>query len=286
MANNNQGQAANNLAARVYSNPQATNWMQNGSPGTATLVNMGDMFAGPKYANTSSLQGIAEASAGFPQSKMQQMWDTNAAKATYDYLQPEQKAIVNAYATSILGHSKFNDATANSYYQKAIDGAAQEGVIFGNNIDVWSYMGRKVQSYLDGGGSLSGSGGSGGGGGGGGGGGPSTTTQYNLTNKTDATMLVDQALTQYLGREATPKEREKFWSTLNNAQMKNPNVAHSSGGANPTVTQSGGLNTQQAAKEFAMSRKDAAEYMANTQYTDWLMEMASADPTEGMASGL
>ena len=70
------------------------------------------------------------------------------------------------------------------------------------------------------------------------------------------------------------------------AQMENPTVTHSTGGPNPTVTQMGGMNPQQAAKEFALSRKDAAEYMANTQYTDWLLEKAANDPTEGIESGL
>ena len=101
----------------------------------------------------------------------------------------------------------------------------------------------------------------------------------NLTNPSDAKLLVDQALTQYLGRQATEEESTQFHALLNQAETRNPQVA------TPT-SRSGGLNPQQAAKEYAMSQGDAAEFAANTQYMDWLMAKITKDTTEGVASGL
>lgn len=101
----------------------------------------------------------------------------------------------------------------------------------------------------------------------------------SLSNPQDARVLVDNALTEYLGRAATEEESAQFLKVLNAQERANPNV-------NTPGSQSGGVNREQIAKEFGRSRKDAAEFMADTQYMDWFMNKIAADPTEEIASGL
>ncbi len=251
----------------------------------ATHVNMGETAMRRTYVPMSGNQ--TQNTAYGNARRATQMWTVDAANGLYDYLPAPMKQLVFDYTAARLGHSKFNDDTMRSYYNKAIQGAAQEALVMGGDpIDLPTYMSNYVEKFIAGGGSLDGGSGGSGGGGGGAGGGPSTTVQLNLTNQSDAAMLVDQALTQYLGREATAQEKEKFWGVLNGAEQRNPNVSQNSGGQNQSIVNSGGVNPQQAAKEFAQSRKGAAEYMANTQYADWLFEKIAADPTEGIASGL
>lgn len=112
-----------------------------------------------------------------------------------------------------------------------------------------------------------------------GGGSGGVSTVVNLTNPDDARVFVDNALKTYLGRAATEEESETFLSTLNKVERKNPIVSTPS-------SRSGGTNPQLVAQEFARSREDAAEFLASTQYTDWMMEAVRSDTTEGLASGL
>ena len=113
----------------------------------------------------------------------------------------------------------------------------------------------------------------------GGGGGGGSSTVVNLTSPDDARVFVDNALKTYLGRAATKEESETFLSTLNRVERENPIVS------TPT-SRSGGANRELVAQEFGRSRDDAAEFLAATQYTDWMMEAVRSDTTEGLASGL
>lgn len=233
----------------------------------------------PMTGNPTTVAAYARGNVG------QTMMNPDSAAALWPWLDPQLKARAYVAAARVYAHDKSPDITVAALYKDAVTGSMQSSLILGRPVSVWEQlqvMGDSAEQMR----AAAGIGGSGGGGGGGAGGGPSTTVQYNLSSESDAAVLVDQALNQYLGRQATPKERDKFWGVLTKAQMRNPNVSQSSGGQNPSVVQSGGLNASQAAKEFALSRKDAAEYMANTQYTDWLLEKAANDQTEGIASGL
>lgn len=277
---NNQAATASQWGA-FYQRGAANSQAYPGTPQsqfTASVVNMGDWFARRGYTP------MSQTYIGRPNvDRSAQMWDVNAAKVYYNSAPPELQSLARDYAISQLGHTKVNEATVASYYEKAVDGAARESMVSGGDpISVWDYMARSVQKFVTSGGALSGSGS----GSGGSGGGPSSNTQIQLTNESDAAVLVDQALNSYLDRQATDGEREQFWSMLNKRQSANPTVTRNSGGTNNSSVTTGGLNPQQAAKEFALSRDDAAEYMANTQYTDWLMEKVASDPTEGIASGL
>jgi hypothetical protein len=114
---------------------------------------------------------------------------------------------------------------------------------------------------------------------GGGGGGASSRTIVDLTNPMDAEVLVDNALTQYLGRQANRDELENFIATLNKVERRNPVTVTQSG-------RSGGVNQQIVAEEFAQAQPLAAETAAATQYMGWLVEALREDESGGIQSGL
>lgn len=109
----------------------------------------------------------------------------------------------------------------------------------------------------------------GGGYGGGGGGGTTTVVTTNVTSKSAAQRLVNQALTGYLGREATGEERRNFLKALNEAERDNPTVQTISmeGNTQSQVVEQG-LDVGQFAQTYAESRPDYAEYRAATDLMD------------------
>lgn len=108
-----------------------------------------------------------------------------------------------------------------------------------------------------------------GGGGGGGGGGTTTVVTTNVTSKSAAQRLVNQALAGYLGREATGEERRRFLEALNQAERDNPTVQTiSMDGNTQTQVIEQGLDVGQFAQTYAESRPDYAEYRAATDLMD------------------
>ena len=212
------------------------------------------------------------------------MWGMDKAKAYYTVMDPEYRAKAEAYAAWRAGGTPQPDWTVQSQYEDALLQANYMSKVTGTLTSPWDIMAMRMAQSEAPYGDRSGSGG---GGGGGGYSGPVTSTQVQLSSASDAEYLVDQALTNYLGRQADEQERENFWALLKKGQAANPTttVTTPGVGSSSSVT-TGGFNEQQAATEFALSQKDSAEYMANTQYMDWLMESVSQDPTEGIASGL
>lgn len=124
------------------------------------------------------------------------------------------------------------------------------------------------------------------GGRGGGSRGPTRTEVINLTNPSDARVLVDNALTQYLGRRATQEESRTFLKTLNKLERKSPQISVESGDQTRKVVQEGGLNQELVAREFAESREDAAEFMVQSQYMNWFTDLLARDPAGRLTSGL
>jgi hypothetical protein len=109
------------------------------------------------------------------------------------------------------------------------------------------------------------------------------TYSIDLTTETDARAIVDNALNNFLGRDATAKERQKFWQQLNKAETANPSVATPQGQAG--VVRSGGFSATSAAvaaEDFAKSRDDYAEIQASTTVLDWMTESIMKDQTEGL----
>lgn len=102
----------------------------------------------------------------------------------------------------------------------------------------------------------------------GGGGSYGTTTSVSLTTPQQARALADQALMAYLGRAAKPEERSAFLSALNEAERNNPVTVTMSGSSR---TQSGGLDAQQFAAEWAQEQEGSGEYQAATKYMDYFI---------------
>lgn len=123
-------------------------------------------------------------------------------------------------------------------------------------------------------------------GGGGGGSQAFTNSTVQFTTKTDARSIVDNALNQWLGRDATPKERQKFWEKLNKAEAASPQVDSGVAGPGGTSrTVKGGFSSASAgilAEDFAKSRDEYAETQASTTVLDWMTESIMKDQTEGL----
>jgi len=107
--------------------------------------------------------------------------------------------------------------------------------------------------------------------GGGGVGGPSTsivrTTQ--ITTPDGAKRLVNQAMTSFLGREATKDEIDAFTKLLNEEERANPTVQTMTSTPSGSVmeqsqTIEGGFDQAQFTADYAQSRPDYAEYRAAT----------------------
>jgi len=90
-------------------------------------------------------------------------------------------------------------------------------------------------------------------------------TRYtiNLTNESDAEVLVNGSLNTYLGRDATDEELDNFYTTLNKKQRKNPTKTVTSGRRTET---SGGINKELEAQKFAETREDYADVQAQTTF--------------------
>lgn len=115
------------------------------------------------------------------------------------------------------------------------------------------------------------------GGGDGGSGGPRTVRQrtFNLTSPQDAKGLINNVLTQHLGRRPTDEEYEAFTSTLNAAERANPTttIVNYDEDGNSTSTTTGGLNASGAStllEDEARALPDYAETQAAMFYANVL----------------
>lgn len=138
-------------------------------------------------------------------------------------------------------------------------------------LDQWQKGGlpENLKRYLDG------SGGSGG---------PfsTTTRSVSLTNEGTARQLVNNALTKYLGREATVSENRAFLQALNVQEKMNPSVSVVKGsttGRNTDQTQmtTGGFDRNDFADRFAKSQQGYAEYQTATTYLDAFINALESD---------
>ena len=153
------------------------------------------------------------------------------------------RAVSNYYNREITDMSY-----GKGFIMDAVQSASANGESAWDIIRLWASMGR-------GAGSPDGRGPGGGGGGGGGG----TSSRVTLTNEDQAKALIDQAMSQALGRGATEKERADFLKSLNSAERNNPYVQSISGS---TVTTTGGVDPQMQALEYAEAQQGSAEFKA------------------------
>jgi hypothetical protein len=113
---------------------------------------------------------------------------------------------------------------------------------------------------------------------GGGGDGPKTqtSTSVNLTDPKTAKGLINNAMTQALGRAATEEEIAEFVDALHAQQYANPQTStstYNADGSQVSTTSSGGVDAGQIALEAAQSEDDYAEVQAGTTYFNALMSM-------------
>lgn len=107
----------------------------------------------------------------------------------------------------------------------------------------------------------------------GGGSGGGSASVVNLTNQFDAEVLVNNALNQYLGRDATEQEVDEFYKKLNRQERNNPRVATPGGSG-------GGFNSQLFAEEFAQQDSEYADVTA-----DVTLKNLMSDAIRGRMSG-
>ena len=101
----------------------------------------------------------------------------------------------------------------------------------------------------------------------------SVSKSVTLTNESTARGLIDQTLSQYLGRSATPKEQDAFFKALNVQQKQNPTItrqtASSGGGSSSLVSNTvGGFDPSTFAKEYAAGQEGVGEFQAATSLLD------------------
>ena len=101
-----------------------------------------------------------------------------------------------------------------------------------------------------------------------------TTTTTAQTPATSAVAIADQALSQYLGRAATAKERAAWIQQLTQAEKASPVVTKRTGigTGNEKVTQTGGVDASQLAADWAKSQQGAGEYAAATKYLNTFLQ--------------
>lgn len=200
------------------------------------------------------------------------MFPIERAVQEYYFLDDEQYAELVNLTSQLIGYdARKSPQNIMAKWQQGVTGAAAYSKATNRNVSPFGFLRMEAERQQ-----RLGFGMPGGGGGGGGGG---SRAIVNLTNAANAEVLVTNALKGVLGRAATDKEVKQFLRTLNREERRNP-VVSTSGGS------SGGTNPELVAQEFARSRPDAAEYLANTQYTDWLQELLSQEPMGGIESGL
>lgn len=103
-----------------------------------------------------------------------------------------------------------------------------------------------------------------------------------LTNPSQAKTLVNNALSQYLGRAATQKEQQAFLAALNAEERKSPSVTsgtqtQTAGGSSTKGVTTGGMSSAQFAQDWALKQQGAGEHVAATTYLDTFLS-ALANP--------
>lgn len=241
---------------------------QVGGLGFPMDVSDGYVYMGPDYEDDIKPGTYVGSTVGSDRQRTA-MFPVDRAVQEYYYLDDMQFAELITQTSRIIQYdARKNPSMLRSTWEQAVTGAAAYNQATNRQISPFGWL--KMQAdRMERAGVVAG--------GGGGGAGPRSIV--NLTNAADAQVLVDNALQQYLGRAATPKERRQFLNTLNQVERDNP-VISSPGGTR------GGTNPSLVAQQFARSRPDAAEYLANTQYTSWLQELLGQEPMGGIESGL
>lgn len=157
-------------------------------------------------------------------------------------------------------------------WEKAVNAASEQLLLTGRQVSPFGIFEEAIAAEAAMNAESKSNGYSGGGGGGFGGGGGTATIR--LTSRTDALVILNQAMQQFLGRKASPQELEKFVKALNSQERANPITQEFQG---DTVIQAGGFNPQTFAEEFALAKDGSAEYQAATSFLDAFMSVLDGD---------
>lgn len=111
--------------------------------------------------------------------------------------------------------------------------------------------------------------------------GSTTSTTTSLTGRGGAAIYATNAAREYLGRNPTKKEIDKFTNALNAAERAAPTVTTTTpqtGGGTSTFTTTGGVSGQIEAEEFMRRQPGAGSYQIATNYFDAFIR-AIGNPT-------
>ena len=191
----------------------------------------------------------------------------NDARYMLDTLAPDRKETIYGAMDAYYGKGRWDKTYIPKIWERAINVSANS-VKYGRPgeeltpIDAFVLIAREDAAGMR----ASGQGGAGYGG-------TSVSSTVQLTNPQNARTLVNNALTQYLGRRASPKEATAFYKALNAQQEANPLVTTttrggSSAAAVSRTVQEGGFDPSTFADDYARGMEGSAEFQAATTLLD------------------
>lgn len=205
--------------------------------------------------------------------------DVGTVKKYIDILPPDKMDYLVKTMDETYGKGKWKYSDLVSGWGDAADMSASYKSINGSFVSVFDTFGRLAQMRASNGLTMGGKTV-----GGGAGGGPSYAkqTSIRLTDPTTARGLVDSALNNYLGRNATEKEREAFRKALNMKEQAAPTVTEQvttptgKRSSSTMSTTTGGFDPATFAKEYAAGVEGAGEFQAATSLLDSFIQAIGA----------
>jgi len=198
-----------------------------------------------------------------------QQWNISTAKNSFSILPQSFTAPLIAAMDKAYGKGNYTHQDLIKGWQSAVDQSAQRLQVYGQQItpdQIFTRMlGNLAANGLTAGGTAIGNGA----------GGTSRATQksVNLTDPSTARGLIDNALSQHLGRQANPQEQAAFLKALNVQQQASPTITEqttTTSGRNSSSTSqtTGGFNASTFADEYAAGQQGAGEFQAATTLLD------------------
>lgn len=175
----------------------------------------------------------------------------------FELLSNGEQQLLFQMMDSYIGPGKWNPQNITADWTRAVDIAAQAYSQSGIRIspfEVFQNTAAQYAAYLRRTGQSPG-----------GGGGSATVSSVSLTNEGDARTVLNQAMTAYLGRQASSDEIDEFVAKLNEQERANPVVQTQS---ESSVVRTGGFNPSTFAEDFARSQEGSAEFTAATSLLD------------------
>ena len=108
-----------------------------------------------------------------------------------------------------------------------------------------------------------------------------SSTRIDLSGRGQSDVYATNAAREYLGRNPTEKEKQKFLSALNAAERSAPAVTTTTPlaeGGTSTVSTGGGVSGQVTAEEFMRRQPGSGSYQIATNYFDAFIK-AVGNPT-------